>query len=77
MADDEDAAVALTVAVMLVVVFATRIGAASGLEWLEPLGRLAWPWYVPLGTFLTVGSGMALSYLPDRAATSSSRTSER
>ena len=21
-----------------------------GLAWLEPVGRLAWPWYVPLGT---------------------------
>jgi hypothetical protein len=60
-----------------VVVFAKRLATAPGLEWLEPLGRLAWPWYVPLGTFLAVGSGMALSYLPDRAGIPSSRVSER
>ena len=61
-------AVAVTVALMLVVVFARRLAGAPGLEWLEPLGRLAWPWYVPLGTLLAVGTGMLLSYLPDRAA---------
>ena len=60
-------AVAVTVAVMLVVVFARRLAGSPGLEWLEPLGRLAWPWYVPLGTLMAVGTGMLLSYLPDRA----------
>ncbi|MDQ3138295.1 MAG: sodium:solute symporter [Gemmatimonadota bacterium] len=60
-------AVGVTVAVMLVVIFARRIATARGLEWLEPVGRLAWPWYVPLGTLLAVGTGMLLSYLPDRA----------
>ncbi len=59
-------AVALTVAVMLVVVFAGRLSTAAGLSWLAPLGRLAWPWYVPLGTLVTVGTGIALSYLPHR-----------
>jgi SSS family transporter len=58
-------AVAVTVALMLVVIFAKRLSGYSGLEWLAPVGRLAWPWYVPLGTLLTVGSGMALSYLPN------------
>ena len=24
----------------------------------QPVGRLAWPWYVPLGTLLAVGTGM-------------------
>jgi SSS family transporter len=60
-------AVAITVTLMLVVVFAKRLAATSGLAWLEPLGRLAWPWYVPLGTLLAVGSGMALSYVPGRS----------
>jgi Na+/proline symporter len=60
-------AVAITVALMLLVVFAKRLAGAPGLGWLEPLGRLAWPWYVPLGTALAVGSGMALSYVPRRA----------
>jgi SSS family transporter len=55
-------AVLVTVLVMLVVVFAGRL-AQAGLTWLAPVGRLAWPWYVPLGTALAVGSGVALSYL--------------
>src|SRR5262245_20018510 len=59
-------AVAITVALMLVVIFAKRLAATPGLEWLEPVGRLAWPWYVPLGTLLAVGSGVLLSYLPGR-----------
>ncbi len=43
------------VAVMLVVVFAARLSAAlPAWAWLEPMGRLAFPWYVPLGTGLTV-----------------------
>ncbi|HET7240578.1 MAG TPA: hypothetical protein VFI77_05435, partial [Gemmatimonadales bacterium] len=55
-------AVGFTVAVMLVVIFAKRLAPAPGLGWLEPVGRLAWPWYVPLGTLLAVGTGVALSY---------------
>jgi SSS family solute:Na+ symporter len=57
-------AVALTVIVMLVVVFAGRLSANPDLKWLAPVGRLAWPWYVPLGTSLAVLTGIALSYLP-------------
>jgi solute:Na+ symporter, SSS family len=57
-------AVAFTVAVMLVVVFARPLSAHPALHWLAPLGHLAWPWYVPLGTLLAVGAGIALSYLP-------------
>ena len=40
---------AVTVAVMLLVVFAKPLSAYPALEWLAPVGRLAWPWYVPLG----------------------------
>jgi SSS family solute:Na+ symporter len=58
-------AVLVTVAVMLVVVFARRLAAEGGIAWLAPIGRLAWPWYVPLGTVLAFGVGAALSYLPD------------
>jgi Na+/proline symporter len=54
-------AVLVTVVVMLVVVFAGRL-AQGGMTWLAPVGRLAWPWYVPLGTLLAVGTGIALSY---------------
>ena len=49
----------------------------AALEWLEPVGRLAWPWYVPIGTLLAVGSGILLSYLPGRASLVSSSVSER
>jgi solute:Na+ symporter, SSS family len=59
-------AVAVTVTVMLLVVFAKRLSVYAGWEWLDSLGRLAWPWYVPLGTFLAVSSGIALSYIPAR-----------
>jgi Na+/proline symporter len=63
--------VAVTVVVMLVVVFARRL-AESGIAWLEPAGRLAWPWYVPLGTLLAFCTGVLLSYLPSGARGSSS-----
>ena len=59
-------AVAVTVAVMLMVIFAQRLAVHPGLAWLTPVGRLAWPWYVPLGTLLAFGSGVVLSYLPGR-----------
>jgi SSS family solute:Na+ symporter len=64
-------AVAFTVLAMLIVVFARRLGTYPSLEWLAPLGRLAWPWYVPLGTLLAVGSGIVLSYLPHGPARAS------
>jgi SSS family transporter len=60
---DVIAAVLVTVAIMLVVIFAKRLAEIEGLTWLEPLGRLAWPWYVPLGTVLAFGTGVAASYL--------------
>lgn len=50
-------AVAVTVVVMLFVVFAKRLAGIEGLGWLAPAGRLAWPWYVPLGTAIAVGTG--------------------
>ncbi len=46
---------------MLVVVFARPLSAVSGLGWLGPLGNLAWPWYVPLGTLITVATGIGSS----------------
>ncbi len=61
---DVAGAVVLTVAVMLVVIFAARLSTVAGLGWLAPVGRLAWPWYVPLGTALTLLSGAGLSLLP-------------
>jgi solute:Na+ symporter, SSS family len=56
--------VACTVAIMLIVVFAGRISAYLDVKWLAIVGRLAWPWYVPLGTSLAVLIGIGLSYLP-------------
>jgi len=57
------AGTAITIVVMLVVVFARQLAEQPGLQWLEPAGRLAWPWYVPLGTLLTLSVGIASSYL--------------
>jgi len=62
-------AVAVTVSIMLVVVFASRLATSGGLEWLAPVGRLAWPWYVPLGTSLAVGTGIASSLIFGNAET--------
>jgi Na+/proline symporter len=39
--------------VMLVTVFASRLG-FLGMAFLADLGRLAWPWYVPMGTLITL-----------------------
>ena len=72
-ARDVVGAVCITVTVMLVVVFAKPLSVQTALEWLTPVGRLAWPWYVPLGTLLAVGTGVALSYLPHGPAKASGR----
>jgi hypothetical protein len=60
-------AVLVTVAAMLVVVFARRLAESAGIAWLTAIGRLAWPWYVPLGTLLAFGTGALLSYFPGAA----------
>ena len=57
---DVTGATAVTLAAMLAVVLAGRLAEVPGLAWLAPLGRLAWPWYVPLGTLLAVGTGVLL-----------------
>lgn len=51
-----------TLLVMLVTIFARRL-AASGLTFLEPLGQLAWPWYVPMGTAITMATAWVASRL--------------
>ena len=61
---DAVGAVLFSVAVMLVVVFSARLAAHPGFGWLEPVGRLAWPWYVPAGTGLTVLAGVLLALWP-------------
>jgi hypothetical protein len=52
----------VTLCVMLVTIFARRL-AAGGLSFLEPLGTLAWPWYVPMGTAITIGTAWIASRL--------------
>jgi hypothetical protein len=59
------AAVVVTVTTMLLVVFAKPLSVHPALAWLTPVARLAWPWYVPLGTLLAVCTGVLLSYFPD------------
>lgn len=59
-------AVLMSMTLMLLVVFARRLSSFHGLAWLQPVGRLAWPWYVPIGTALTVVTGMLASFLPHR-----------
>jgi len=59
-------AVLLSVAVMLVVVFSAQLAARPSFEWLAPVGRLAWPWYVPLGTGLTILAGVLFAAFPHR-----------
>jgi SSS family transporter len=58
---------AVTITVMLTVIFAKPLSDA-GLAWLSPASRLAWPWYVPLGTLICVSVGLLASRLaPGRA----------
>ena len=54
-------AIGVAVAIMLVVFFAAPLAALPGFGRLAPVGRLAWPWYVPLGTAITVATGLILS----------------
>jgi hypothetical protein len=54
----------VTLITMLIVVFARPLSEQPGLGWLAPVGRLAWPWYVPLGTAITLIVGAGLSYRP-------------
>lgn len=56
--------IGVTVVVMTVVIFAAHLAVMPDLGWLAPVGRLAWPWYVPLGTVLTLGVAVLSSLLP-------------
>jgi SSS family transporter len=58
---DVIAAALVTMPCMLAVMFARTLSARESLGWLAPIGRLAWPWYVPLGTLLMVGIGLLSS----------------
>lgn len=54
------AAACITMGFMVVTVFAKRI-AATGVPALAPLGELAWPWYVPLGTSIMLLTALVAS----------------
>jgi SSS family transporter len=58
----------VTLVTMLVVIFARRLAEGGAAPVLEPLGRLAWPWYVPLGTALCCLTGWATSHLKRESA---------
>ncbi len=58
---DAVTATMVTLVCMLAVVFARPLSSAPGLGWLRPVGDLAWPWYVPLGTLITVITGIGSS----------------
>jgi SSS family solute:Na+ symporter len=57
-------AVGVTVAIMLAVLFSARLATWPAFAWLAPVGRLAWPWYVPLGTAICVLTGWLASRRP-------------
>lgn len=52
------------IAVMAFVVFARRL--SELLPWLEPAGRIAWPWYVLIGTSITLVVGILSSLVGPR-----------
>jgi SSS family transporter len=64
---DAVAALLLGTLLMGAVVFAAPLASLLGAPPLVVAwSRLAWPWYVPLGTALTIGIGLAASFVPRR-----------
>lgn len=59
--------IAIAVFLMLLVFFAKALSTVSGLGWLAWAGQLAWPWYVPLGSLITVLAGYGLGVLRGKA----------
>lgn len=53
--------VVVTIVVMLGVVFARPLAGVAGLGWLAPIGGLSFPWFVPLGTGITILVGVLSS----------------
>ena len=59
-------AIAVSALIMVPIVFAStlrKVSADPDPGWLVALSRLAWPWYVPLGTAITIGVGMLSSFI--------------
>ena len=57
---------ALGILVMSVIVFAKQL--STWWPALAPIGNIAWPWYVLIGTLVTVGVGMFTSLFPHGSA---------
>ena len=72
-ARQRDAIVGMTVGLvtMALVVFARLAIAAAPVlaPVLHPVESVAWPWYVLIGTMVTVGSGTIAAFLPVRSST--------
>jgi SSS family transporter len=64
---DVATAAVVTMPCMLVVLFAGTLARYMAPAWLGPLMRLAWPWYVPLGTLVMVGAGLTSAAFRRRA----------
>lgn len=63
------AGASVTVVVMMVTIFSGRL-VTAGFTVLEPLAALAWPWYVPMGTLITLTVAWVASRLRSPDATS-------
>jgi hypothetical protein len=73
---ERDAILALILgaALMAVVVFSARLVPLMGAPpMLVMVSKLAWPWYVPTGTALTVTIGIGASFVPARARAEASK----
>ena len=66
---------AVSIAIMALIVFAARlISAYPGLgPVLGPFARIAWPWYVLIGTTITFGVGVVSSVIGGSAASAPAR----
>jgi len=60
--------------VMSVVVFANQF--AEIWPAVKPLGNIAWPWYVLIGTAVTFITGMITSFIPGETHTKASFPNE-
>lgn len=76
---DAITAMSLAIGIMAIVVFSKPLlgwfakrGVQDSVSWLEPLSRIAWPWYVLIGTSITLIAGILSSYthasMPARSA---------
>ena len=70
---------ALGILAMTFVVFAKQLSAAFPVMAgaLGPLARIAWPWYVLIGTSITMAVGILSSFTHPAPPTESARTTAR